>query len=303
MTNDFGFRKYQHLERLGTDSVENILDGMCHIFYKIDGTNASVWWHEGEIKFGSRNRVLSLENDNAGFMAWGTQQESLKKFQALFDESPGLVLYGEWLVPHSLKTYRDDAWRNFYVFDVFDRINDSYMVYEDYQELLTCYDLNYIPPLAVIKQPTVDNIFNFLEKSNQFLVKDGAGSGEGIVIKNYDYYNKYGQQVWAKVITNEFKEVHHKVMGAPLVNGTKMVEEAIVEKYCTSSFIQKELAKIINETGEWNSKLIPRLLNTVFHELVKEEIWNILKEHKQPTINFRTLNSFVIRAIKRELGI
>jgi hypothetical protein len=41
----------------------------------------------------------------------------------------------------------------------------------------------------------------------------------------------------------------------------------------------------------------------VFHELVKEEIWNILKEHKQPTINFRTLNSFVIRAIKRELGI
>ena len=37
------FLKYQHIERLNTQETEGITDGICHIFYKIDGTNASVW--------------------------------------------------------------------------------------------------------------------------------------------------------------------------------------------------------------------------------------------------------------------
>lgn len=32
------FNKYQHIERFGTDEVENIEFGRCFIFYKIDGT-------------------------------------------------------------------------------------------------------------------------------------------------------------------------------------------------------------------------------------------------------------------------
>ena len=37
------FTKYQHIEKLGNRETEGLLDGMCYIFYKIDGTNASVW--------------------------------------------------------------------------------------------------------------------------------------------------------------------------------------------------------------------------------------------------------------------
>jgi len=32
------FRKYQHIERFGTDEVDGIEFGKCYIFYKIDGT-------------------------------------------------------------------------------------------------------------------------------------------------------------------------------------------------------------------------------------------------------------------------
>ena len=63
------FIKYQHVERFGTDEVENIELGICHVFPKIDGTNGSVWLEDGQIKTGSRNRELSLESDNAGFDA------------------------------------------------------------------------------------------------------------------------------------------------------------------------------------------------------------------------------------------
>lgn len=44
------FNKYMHIERFGADEVEDIEFGECYIFYKIDGTNGSVWMDEGKIK-------------------------------------------------------------------------------------------------------------------------------------------------------------------------------------------------------------------------------------------------------------
>lgn len=38
------YKKYQHIEKLGTSEVEGILKGKCHLFYKIDGTNSSIFW-------------------------------------------------------------------------------------------------------------------------------------------------------------------------------------------------------------------------------------------------------------------
>ena len=43
--------------------------------------------------------------------------------EAFLIEYPYLRLYGESLVPHSIKDYREDAWRKFYVFDVYDMEN------------------------------------------------------------------------------------------------------------------------------------------------------------------------------------
>lgn len=110
------FRKYQHIERFGTMEVENIELGMCYIFPKIDGTNSSVWLgDDGLVHAGSRKRELSFENDNAGFMNAITQDHRIVRYLL---KHPSHRLFGEWLVPHSLKTYRDDAWRKFYIFDV-----------------------------------------------------------------------------------------------------------------------------------------------------------------------------------------
>lgn len=185
------FVKYQHVERLGTDETEGILDGIVYVFYKIDGTNGSVWRDkDGVVACGSRNRLLDLHNDNAGFMN-ATVADA--RFLRFLEEHPNLRLYGEWLVPHSLKTYNDDAWRKFYIFDVIDNEGNA-LHYDEYQPLLDRHGLDYIPPLCIMKNPTEEQVFKALEKCGQFLVKDGAGIGEGIVLKNYTYFNKYGRQ-------------------------------------------------------------------------------------------------------------
>lgn len=287
------FIKYQHLERFGNTEVEGIEVGTVYVFPKIDGTNGSVWLHEAAIKCGSRNRELTLDNDNQGFMNAMVQDEAVKRY--VFT-NPSHILYGEWLVPHTLKTYSDDAWRRFYVFDVFDRNKERLLSYDEYSPAAIAAGLNVIPPIAIIKNGSEDHFTQCLAKAN-YLVKDGEGQGEGVVLKNYDYQNKYGRQTWAKIVGNEFKAKHHLEMGAPVV-GCEIVEEKIVAKYVTQALVDKVHAKIVNEMDGWSSKYIARLLHTVYYDLVTEETWNFVKEFKSPKIDFKVLSHYTTARVK-----
>lgn len=299
------FKKYQHIERFGTTEVQNIELGECYIFPKIDGTNASVWIDNGTVQAGSRKRHLSLNSDNAGFNDWVIGQKNILDF---LNEFPECRLFGEWLVPHSLKTYKDDAWKKFYVFDVaIDKTasemehegSDSmkYLHYLYYKPILERFDIEYIPPIAIIDRANYEQFIKQLDK-NVFLIQDGKGAGEGIVLKNYDFFNTYGRQTWAKIVTSEFKERHSKVMGAPKIEGKKMIEEEIAKKYTTTSLCEKVKSNIENANNGFYSKDIPRLLNSVYYDIVKEESWNFVKEHKNPIINYKTLQHFVFVQIK-----
>lgn len=291
------FRKYQHVSKLGNLETRGLLDGICHVFYKIDGTNASIWMEDdGSIGCGSRNRELSLNSDNAGFCQWVMHNRS--KFENLFKETlDDVTLYGEWLVPHSLKTYREEAWRDFYVFDVVDS-RGNHVAYDDYKPALDHFGINYIPPIATIKNPTEEQLSRFLEKSGDFLIKDGMGKGEGIVIKNYEYINPLGRQTWGKIVTNEFKEKHSREMGAPSVNNTITVEEKIVANFLSEEFIKKEISKISLENEGWDNRFLPRLFGVVTHEFIKDEIHNILKKYKNPKIDFGFLYGCIVRKCK-----
>lgn len=292
------FKEYMHIERFGNDGVQGIELGGCYVFPKIDGTNASVWYNEG-LQAGSRKRQLSLDGDNAGFYQWVKtgMHEIEEYFLDPFVFSKRLRLFGEWLISHSLKTYREDAWRKFYIFDVYSDTEERYLSYDEYQPLLEKFNLKYIPPLCVMNNATYENLLIEVN-NNGFLIRDGEGCGEGIVIKNYNYQNKFGRTIWAKIITNEFKEKHVKAMGATIKNMKLMAEQAICDSYVTRHLVDKVYAKIVTENEGWNSRYIPRLLSTVFYDLVNEELWDIVKKFKNPIINFKTLNTLAIMKIK-----
>jgi len=293
------YKKYQHIEKLESQNVRGILDGHCFVFPKIDGTNGSLWLGgDGEIKAGSRNRELTEEQDNGNFYK---AMKDDPKFKAFFKDHPAIRLFGEWLIPHSLKTYREDAWRKFYVFDV--ELADELMSFEDYSELLDQYEINYIYPICETILPEKRNLLRYLE-STTYLIKDGEGTGEGIVIKNYDYRNKDGKQIWAKIVKNEFKEQNKKAFGVQTAKTQTTAEREIVEKYCTQSLIEKEYAKINLEKGGWESKYIPMLLGKVYNSMITDSMWEILKDWKHPTIDFKELQRFInikIKEIKSEV--
>lgn len=287
---------YQHVLRIGDAAVEGILTGKVYLFPKIDGTNGAVWADSG-VQAGSRRRVLDLgeDRDNAGFFAYIKQQEKYAKF---LEAHPELVLWGEWLVPHTIKNYRDDAWRKFYVFDV-GTVDENdvkhYLPYDVYSKMLDEFDIEYLTPLKIIMNPSLDDLY-FTAENNFYLMKQGE-IGEGIVCKNYDFINEFGHVIWGKVVRNSFKEQHYKTMGSP-ESTTSYIEQKIVDKYMDKMLVEKEYAKIVNDKGSWDTKLIPMLFGLVQHAFIEDYLWNILKDFKNPKIDFKLLNSFIIGKVK-----
>lgn len=289
------FIKYPHLERFGTDEVDGINIGNCNVFPKIDGTNASFWWDAEKhcLACGSRNRHLSLDDDNQGFMAWAVGQKSIVDVAR---ENPGLVFYGEWLVPHTIKTYRDDAWRKLYVFDVFDRATGDFMHFDAYSELLQSAGVEFVPCIGVGQNPTYEVLCGWRDR-NTYLLQDGAGAGEGIVVKQYGWNNRFGRTTWAKLVTNHFKDAHVKGTGGAVIN-CKMIEEEIADEFLTGHMVEKIVAKIRADAGQFGARNIQQLLGMAFHDLVTEELWEAVKKHKNPKIDFKTLNHCSIARVK-----
>jgi hypothetical protein len=302
------FRKYQHVVKLSDPEAEGLLLGTVFVFPKIDGTNGSVWLgDDGEIKAGSRNRELSLENDNQGFYQHILSNK--EPFVKFFNDYPNYTLFGEFLIPHTLKTYKENAWRHFYVFDIMDG-NGQYVPYGAHMTQVVNflnnarYGFRWIPATYVLENPDIDSIHHCLQQ-NTYLIQDNQGIGEGIVIKNYDFCNKYDRIQWAKMVTNDFKEKHCKETG-PIKMASKIsLEQDFIDKKLTNSMIDKVHANITNSIdnrGEyfiWNSKLIPRLLETVYHDLVNEETYNFLKTIKgDKTIDFNRLRQLCYQRIK-----
>ena len=290
------FEPYQHIEKWGREEVEGIENGLCYIFPKIDGTNASVWYNDalpGDslIRCGSRKREISLVQDNHD----SKQGTAIIRLLTI---RPDLRLYGEWLVPHTLKTYNESAWRKFYVFDVMNE-NGAYIPYLIYKSWLDNNGIDYIPAIATVKNPTQIKIVELLD-TNVYLLVDGCGIGEGIVVKNYDFVNKYDKTIWAKVVTNDFRTEHSREMGPTNVLSKDVIEEKIVDAILTEPTLRKVLSDMTHgEPQLLKGGEIPAYLGHVWHDFVNEELWHILKKYKNPTLDFKKLQRYVVAKIKK----
>ena len=319
-----GYVSYTHVERLGHPNVDGLLMGQCHIFPKLDGTNAVIWSDRDNraLGTGSRKRDMSdwETDDNHGFRykmneLWIAGE--LDWLQGTYDGVKSPVFYGEWLVPHSLKTYRDDAWRQLYVFDA--RCPDTfrYLHYDEWAPQLIEAGANVIDPLCIINNPTEEDIERVRDMHNTYLIEEGQGLGEGVVVKNYAFSNRVGKTVWGKSVRNDFKEKNMREMGPPKREGSTQYEALIADLYVTDAFVEKTRVKVemamIHEAGlsvaDYNEKvgylaekrgqLIPRLLSTVYSELIDEETASFVKKFKDPTINFKKLRQFTTAQVKK----
>ena len=276
------YKSYQHIQKYGTAEVNGINKGTIYIFFKIDGTNGCVFGKEGnlELGFGSRTRELSdltKDSDNQRFVSLMKSTEYQGVYNdllAFIQEHPDFIVYGEWLVPSTLKTYKDDAWRQFYVFDILDTKSEKYIPYDTYKQWFdTKYkNIKYVPLLAKLENPSEEDLKALLQRTGEWLVKNGLG--EGIVIKNYDFVNQYGRRTWAKMLTEDY--LNHKKTSRDNnhVEGEEHPTEHAIINLMTLEHINKEKNKVmeLHNSEPFESKFIAETINRCYDEFIKDNI-------------------------------
>lgn len=300
------YRSYTHVLRYDKPEVQGILNGTVEIFSKVDGTNASIFSDGLTVRYGSRKREITPEDDNAGFASYASKSEDMAGLRQLVLDNPNLIIYGEWLsgldgskMCGSLKKYLRGG---FHVFDVFDIERGDYMSYDEYSTLLDgVYDY-VIPPLAILDHPTENEVLAYTEQAHYDL-PDGI-EGEGITIKQRGFRDSWGNIQIAKVVRAEFREDKGKKKQQ---FNPEDVEFAIANDFVTNADCEKCKQKIETKFGgdfdTSDKKYIGAFLQMLYQDCIEEELWSIIKKYGKYPITFSKLDR-VIKAKGREfLGL
>lgn len=274
------FKKYPKIHRLGKEETDGILTGTCYVEEKIDGANTSIWIEDGEIKTASRSQIVT-----SGFNGFVDYVRSNQNINNLLKDNPTFRLYGEWLVRHTI-AYNELAYKKFYLFDIED--NGVRLDTNKVHEYADKYGIPHPQLFGMFTNATPDQINVFAGKTNL------GEKGEGIVVKNPTFINKFGELQYAKIVTQEFKEDNGVVFGGNNKHSETYWETWVTNKYMTLERIQKiinKLQPIIDK--KLDLEHTPRVANTAFHDMLVEEIWDISK-HVQD-INMQSLKRIAIK--------
>lgn len=265
--------KYQHIERMGSVEVTGILEGTVYLQSKLDGANFTVFADPSETGpiCASRNNIIT-EGFN-GAVDYVNKHEGIKELTQEY------ILRGEWATPHTLK-YPNETYEHFYVFDVQEYDTLKYLSPDEYEPRLEKLNIKYIHQLAKLQNPTLTDLIKHIEGPDEF----GAKQKEGIVVKNFDYRNKYGRITWGKIVCAEFKE-RNKLTFKPTKKDPP--ELRFICENVTETLILKTIAKIKMEQGESHIKQMAQVLGRVWYDIFTEELWNFVKKDKTKEFNFR----------------
>lgn len=291
MTN---MKHYTDVVRLGHKTTVGVLQEGDHITIqeKLDGANASFRLSEDgkTVLAFSRNTPLDEHTTLRGFYNW--VQENVHPEDVL----EGYIYFGEWLVKHKIDY--GEAMNKFYLYDLYDVDEHKYEPFERVKEEASEMGLNLIPVFYEGPYVSFEHLQTFVGKSVF------AEQGEGIVVKNPAYTDKYGNQMFVKLVTPAFAEVQKQKL--PKDPSKISPEMAFVKTFVTQGRVEKFLHKFVDEGildenfGIEDMGTILRNLNPRIHEdLLKEEADSLPEGYDEKSLT-KSINS-VSAVIAKEI--
>lgn len=140
-------------------------------------------------------------------------------------------------------------------------------------------------------------------KTNKYLIDPDVDKiGEGIVLKNYDFVNRFGHHCYGKLVAAEYlqrKYVSRKSKNE-LYKNSNIEEKAL--SLLSEPMMIKEFERLKTEKPElYQSKpsaFNGMLLQTIWHTFITEEISMIDKKLKSPTIDLKILKQLVFDKVR-----
>lgn len=146
-----------------------------------------------------------------------------------------------------------------------------------------------------------------IAKQNKFLLTHAENIGEGVVCKAPDFRNKYGRNVYGKIVLEEFKQRMKQNKKKQTSIMREGIESDIVEYWVTEAEMTKAKAKVCvaleaDEFDKKSGKFIGFFLEMIWKDLL-EEMSAICKQYKNPIIDFRVLRNVCNTQGRKFLGL
>lgn len=268
-------KKFTDVVRLGHKTTVDVLKVGDNIIIqeKIDGANASFTLQEGELKSFSRNRVLEATNTLGGFYEFVLNKFSGKEY--LLNEN--YVYFGEWTNPHKVKY--EGYEKQFFLFDVYDKTQGKYLPFEAVEHEAITLGLNLIPVFYKGEYKSFEHLESFIGKTEVNGVIGDKQLGEGIVVKNVDYFDRFGNQMYVKLVVEEFREVQKQKKAKNPTEFMNTPEYILAQELATKPRVEKIIYKLFDE-GIVNNELDKKDVGVVFKECNIRTYEDILKEEK-----------------------
>lgn len=176
-------KHYLDIERLKPNYLDAFSEGdEIVIQEKIDGANFSIRYdaESDSIKAFSRRKELNEANTLRGAWNW-SQALDTELVKTVLGNS--LILFMEWLVPHTVK-YPDDKYHKAYCYDVYDTSIQQYLKQTETEKIVRELNLTFVPVFYKGRFTNWNDVKTYIGKTQM-----GGEYGEGIVIKNQTTLN------------------------------------------------------------------------------------------------------------------
>lgn len=261
------------------DKVKNsgiVLDKFKHrglvVQEKLDGSNASFTMEDGKLVCFSRRKKLNENETLNGFYNWAHENVDEKVLPILLN---GFIIFGEWLVKHKIQ-YKEECYKQFYVFDVYDKRKQVYLPPESVMIIAEDLNLKHVEYLMVM--PPSNQLSNIQPQDIQDLVGKSdmtvkPNTGEGIVVKYLDGKSEY--EDYYKIVSNEFKEFNRQKMKTEVKNNDSVADYAI-----TRPRMEKMIFRAIEEERLSEDNIELESFGLIMKEVGQDFVDDIMEEEK-----------------------
>lgn len=232
-------KKYHKIIRYGHKSTQDVLNKGDYIIIqeKIDGANASFAVINGELKCWSRNRELNESNTLEGFYGWVQQNVQVQKLLE------GVVYFGEWTAQH--KVSYEGYMKQFFLYDIYNLHLEEYVSFSMVRDEAKRLGLQLIPVFFEGEFESFEQLMSYVGRTDLGGKLKGKPTGEGIVVKNVNYRDEFGKQVFVKLVIDGFREIQRQKQAKDSKKAFSEAESKVRE-CVTLPRVEKQVFKLID---------------------------------------------------------
>lgn len=256
---------YGSIYALGHKAVATILDGDVELTEKVDGSQISFGFIDGELSIRSKGQELHQGANNGMF---NIAIDQIQKNAHLFQH--GWIYRGEYFMKpkHNTLAYERVPLNNIMIYDVEKGAgSEEYLLNFERFVVAKAIGFEPIPTFYAGFGVTLDQIKGYLERDSIL----GGVKIEGVVVKNYSQFTEDKKIAKAKFVSTEFQEKHQREWKKTNPTRSDIIEE-LIESLRTEARWRKSVQHLRDDGRlEGSPRDIGNLIKETQNDILKEE--------------------------------